>query len=61
MIQQTINGVEVSIIRFKDKFLVIQGSDMYFTKEKPYTDQEIQDMKTELDKVRNEIIRLRFG
>jgi len=45
MIQQTINGVEVSIIRFKDKFLVIQGSDMYFTKEKPYTDQEIQDMK----------------
>lgn len=59
MIQQTINGEEVSIIRFKDRYLVIKGSDMYFTKEKPYTDQEIKDIENELNKVRNEIHNVR--
>jgi len=59
MIQQTINGVEVSIIKIKGRYLVIQGSDMYYTKERPYTDQEIKDMQNQLYGVRNEINRLR--
>jgi len=55
MIKQTINGIEVDIIRVRDRFLIIYDNEMYYTDERPYTDQEIEKMERELTNVRNEI------
>lgn len=55
MIKQTINGIEVCIVRFNNGYFVIYDSEMYYTKKRPYTDQEVEEMERQLSNVRNEI------
>ena len=54
MIKQTINGIEVQIIKVKNRFLILHGNEMYYTDKRPYTDQQIEELKRELENVRNE-------
>jgi len=58
-VEQTINGVYVFIAQIGNKYVVIHGNEMYYTNEKPITDQEIKKLQRELQTVRNEIDFLR--
>lgn len=62
MRRQSING-EDAIIWYnkkKNKYLVIYSFGMYYYNEKPVTDQEIEDMELELEKIRLETEYWRF-
>ena len=51
MIGYTIDGVQVHIFKKGDRYMVINGIDIYYTTEKPITDQDI------LSKKRRELYR----
>jgi len=61
MRKKSINGIDVLIfyIQEKEKYLIIYETEMYFSTERPVTDQEIEDMQLELEKLRTETNFLR--
>lgn len=61
MRKKSINGIDVLIfyIQEKNKYLIIYETEMYFSTERPVTDQEIEDMQLELEKLRTETNFLR--
>ena len=59
MNRRTIGGVDVWFGKFGNKYLIIRGKDIYYSDEKPVTDQEIEKYKRELEELREEESRLR--
>ena len=53
-IKQSINNVEVFFIKKGDKYIVIHGTEEYITKEKPVTDQDVEKIERELEKVKRD-------
>lgn len=60
-IEQTINSVYVFFAQVGNKYVVIHGNEVYYTNERPMTDQDVRRLERELQSVRNEINYLRYG
>jgi uncharacterized protein YfaT (DUF1175 family) len=56
-IEQTLGGKYIFFAKKGNKYVVIHGDDfeMYYTNERPVTDQELRLLERELQNVRREI------
>ena len=41
MIKQTLDGVQIWYGKFWDFYIIVRGRDVFFSKERPLTDEEI--------------------